>query len=83
MGGVIDGDIAIYKDFEVIVEDKHNFMLRHKSDDTRQIQITMRENANGTFDWVGLPACLKLQMNVFSKEEVANYPATLLKVVLG
>lgn len=34
-------------------------------------------------EWVGLPNCLKMQMNVFSKEEIANYPATLLKVVLG
>ena len=60
MGGVIDGDIAIYKDFEVIVEDKHNFMLRHKTDETREIQITMKQNSSGGFDWVGLPACLKL-----------------------
>lgn len=29
MGGIIDGDIAEYKDYEVVVEDQLNFVMRH------------------------------------------------------
>ena len=43
----------------------------------------MRENDDGTIEWVGLPQSLKMQLGVFSKEEVRSYPGTLLKVILG
>ena len=42
----------------------------------------MREDAHG-IQWTGLPDCLKMQLNVFSAEEIAQYPGTLLKVILG
>ena len=55
----IDGGIAKYKNFEIIIEDDRNFILKHKEDLEPAIQITMREEAHG-FQWVGLPDCLKM-----------------------
>ena len=78
----IDGGIAKYKNYEIVIEDDRNFILKHKEDLEPSIQITMREEGNG-FQWVGLPDCLKMQLNVFSPEEVSQYPGTLLKVILG
>jgi serine/threonine protein kinase len=43
----------------------------------------MRDAPDGSFEWIGLPQCLKKQLSVFSREEIAAYPGTLLKVVLG
>lgn len=43
----------------------------------------MRENSAGGFDWIGLPEALKQQLSVFSAEEISQYPATLLKVILS
>ncbi len=43
----------------------------------------MREKPNGEFEWVGLPPALKRQLSVFSHDEIASYPGTLLKVILG
>ena len=43
----------------------------------------MRETYAGDFEWVGLPEALKQQLGVFSNEEVQQYPATVLKVILG
>lgn len=57
MGGIIDGNIAQYKDYEVVVEDPRNFIMR-KKDGTDEIQITIREDAKGEIEWVGLPACI-------------------------
>lgn len=37
MGSIIDGNIALYKDYEVIVEDPKNFVMRHRNDDSNQI----------------------------------------------
>lgn len=66
----IDGGIAKYKNYEIVIEDDRNFILKHKEDQEPAIQITMREEGNG-FQWVGLPDCLKMQLNVFSAEEVS------------
>ena len=82
-GGIVDGGIAQYRDFEIVVEDDRNFVLKHKEDATQAIQVVMRENNEGGFEWVGLPEALKRQLTVFSEEEVAQYPGTLLKVILG
>ena len=43
----------------------------------------MRENHDGSIDWVGLPQCIKQQLSAFSAQEVRQYPGTLLKVVLS
>ena len=40
-------------------------------------------NGDGSIEWQGLPTALKMQLNVFSKEEIRAYPGTLLKVILG
>ena len=45
--------------------------------------MAIRETFEGNFEWVGLPEVLKQQLDVFSSEEVQQYPATLLKVILG
>ena len=37
MGGIIDGDIAKYKDYEVVVEDARNFVMRNKNNESDQI----------------------------------------------
>ena len=58
-GGVVDGGIAQYKDYEIIIEDNRNFIMKHKTDESKQIQITMRPNGSGGFEWVGLPEALK------------------------
>ena len=59
MGGIIDGNIAQYKDYEVVVEDTHNFIMR-KRDGTDDINITVRVDANGENEWIGLPACIQM-----------------------
>ena len=79
----INSGIDEFKDYEIIVEDNRNFIMRNMKDPSKEIQITMRENDDGTFDWVGLPEALKLELRPFSQQEIANYPATLLKVILG
>ena len=43
-GGIVDGGIAQYRDYEIVVEDDRNFVLKHKEDETQAIQIVMREN---------------------------------------
>ena len=43
----------------------------------------MKENPDGSFEWVGLSDCLKNRIDVFSDAEVAKYPGTFLKVVLN
>ena len=43
----IDGGIAKYKDYEIVIEDDRNFILKHKEDLEPAIQITMREEGNG------------------------------------
>ena len=80
----LDGGIAQFQDYEIIIEDERNFILKHRDDESvTPIQIMMRENDDGTIEWVGLPQSLKMQLGVFSKEEVRSYPGTLLKVILG
>ena len=44
---IIDGEIAKYKNFEIIIEDDRNFILKHKEDLEPAIQITIREEADG------------------------------------
>lgn len=79
----IDGGIAKYKDYEIIVEDEKNFILKHREDAEPAINIAFRESSDGGNEWVGLPEALKMQLNVFSAEEISAYPGTLLKVILG
>ena len=67
----------------VIIEDNRNFVLQHRTDESKQIQVQMRPGPKGGFEWVGLPDCLKMQLTVFSDQEIAEYPGTLLKVILG
>ena len=43
----IDGGIAKYKNYEIVIEDDRNFILKHKEDLEPSIQITMREEGNG------------------------------------
>ena len=43
----------------------------------------MRFNCCGNVEWIGLPECLKQQLATFSSDEIAKYPGTLLKVILG
>lgn len=43
----------------------------------------MHEDPQGGFTWNGLPECLKQQLAVFSADEIARYPGTLLKVILS
>ena len=69
-GPNIDGGIAKYKEYEIVIEDDRNFILKHKEDLEPAIQITMRENPQGGFQWIGLPDCLKMQLGVFSAEEI-------------
>ena len=83
MGVIIDGGIAQYKDYEIIIEDQYNFVLKHKTEEGRNIQITMRQNASGGYEWIGLPDCIKRELSVFRQEEIEEYPGTLLKVILG
>ena len=42
----------------------------------------MRENSSGNFDWIGLPEPIKRQLSVFKKQEIADYPGTVLKSIL-
>ncbi len=65
------------------MEDDRNFVLRHKTDETQAIQVVMRENDAGGFEWIGLPEAFKRQLTVFSEEEISQYPGTVLKVILG
>ena len=43
----------------------------------------MKENPDGSFEWVGLSDCLKNRIDVFSDAEIARYLVTFLKVVLS
>ena len=83
MGVNIDAGIVQYKDYEIIIEDQRNFIMRHRTDEDRAIQITMRENSAGGYEWIGLPDCLKRELSVFRQEEINEYPGTLLKVILS
>ena len=74
-------ELAKYKDFEIVVEDDRNFILKHKEDLEPAVQITMRQDDHGV-QWIGLPECLKEQLNAFSAEDVEMYPGTLLKTIL-
>ena len=43
-----DGDEpAQYKDFELVVEDDRNFILKHKKDLEPAVRISMREEEEG------------------------------------
>ena len=57
--------------------------MKHKTDETKAIQITMREDGQGGYEWIGLPECFKRELSVFRQEEINEYPGTLLKVILG
>ena len=57
--------------------------MKHKTDESRAIQITMRDNGAGGWEWIGLPECFKRELSVFRQEEINEYPGTLLKVILG
>ena len=48
-GPNIDGGIAKYREYEIVIEDERNFILKHKEDLEPAIQITMRENPQGGF----------------------------------
>ena len=74
-------ELAKYEDFELMVEDDRNFILKHKEDLLPAIQITMREKDHG-IEWIGLPDCFKEQLKAFSEEDVEIYPGTLLKSIL-
>ena len=37
MGATIDGGIAQYKDFEIVIEDDRNFVMRHRNDEQEPI----------------------------------------------
>ena len=77
-----DGDeLAKYKDFEIVVENDRNFILKHKKDEKPAVKITMREEEDG-FSWIGLPDDLKEQLSAFRDEDVEIYPGTLLKTIL-
>ena len=80
---VVEQGIAQYKEYEIEIEDNRNFILKHRTDDSRAIQVTMRENGNGGYEWIGLPECFKRELSVFRQEEINEYPGTLLKVILG
>ena len=65
-----DGDeLAKYKDFEIVVENDRNFILKHKEDLKPAVKITMREEEDG-FSWIGLPDDLKEQLSAFRDEDV-------------
>ena len=54
-------------------------MMRHKTDESLDpIHITVSDNSDGGLDWIGLPQSLKMQLTVFSEEEIKRYPGTLL-----
>jgi len=63
---VLSAGIAQFKDYMVIIEDNRNFVLQHRTDESKQIQVQMRPGPKGGFEWVGLPDCLKMQLTVFS-----------------
>lgn len=48
-GSPIDGGIAKYKDYEIVIEDERNFILKHKQDEEPAIQITLRDQSGGGF----------------------------------
>ena len=80
---VVDQGIAQYKDYEIEIEDQHNFVMKDRTDETKAIQITMRDDGQGGYEWIGLPECFKRELSVFRQEEINEYPGTLLKVILG
>ena len=43
----------------------------------------MVEAANGRLEFEGMPKVLFDQVSVFNEEEVAQYPGTVLKVILS
>ena len=73
-------ELAEFKDFEIVIVDDRNFILKHKEDLEPAIEVTMRQKVDG-FQWIGLPNCLKVQLNAFSAEDVEKYPGTLLKAI--
>ena len=77
-----DGDeTGQYKDFELVVEDDRNFILKHKKDLEPAVRISMREEEEGV-QWTGLPDLFKEQLSAFRDEDVQIYPGTLLKTIL-
>ena len=76
------GELAKYKDFEIVMKDDRNFILKHKEDLKPAVKITMREEEHG-FSWIGLPDCLKEPLSAFREEDLEIYPGTLLKTILG
>ena len=58
-GEIKKGEWIDYKDYKVFVEYDRNFALQHKEDPSQTIQVEMRLNSEGGFDWVGLPDSLK------------------------
>lgn len=81
----VDGGLAQYKDYEVHIRDERNFVLRHRTDESKIIEISMKPNSShqGGWEWVNLPKCLEMQLSVFNEQELAEYPGTLLKVILS
>lgn len=80
---VVNAGIDHYKDFEIEIVDDQNFVLKHKNDENLNIQVSMQEKGDGSLEFVGLPEALKAEMRPFSKDEIRNYPSTVLKVILG
>ena len=75
----------MYKEYEVLIHDERNFTLKHM-DDSKGIeptQVSLVESDNGVLEWIGLPPILECQLSVFNREEVAQYPGTLLKVIIS
>ena len=57
-------------EIEEVSEGDKNFLLKHKSDQEPPIQISMREDQKGGFQWVGLPDCFQSYLGGFSAADI-------------
>jgi len=63
---ILSAGIAQFRDYMVKIEDNRNFILQHRTDETKQIIVQLRPGPEGGFEWVGLPDALKMQLTVFN-----------------
>ena len=57
MGSIIDAGIGAFKDYEIVIVDDNNFLLKHRNNEQPEINISCSHGYGGV-EWVGLPASL-------------------------
>ena len=77
-------ELKKYRGYIVEVTGCERFVLKHHINDQNQIECSIQQDsAAGDIKWTGLPPELMKQMGNFNEEDIAKYPATILKTILA